>query len=199
MPSPTECATSADCVELKIQLRAHIRARRQRIPQPVRQVWDTQLAQAAAALVDSRMTVACYIPAGFEPGAAAVDGFVETMAQTGARIIVPKVEQGRVLSWWEWDPNDCVEGKFGLIEPSGLGAQVELSEADLVFVPALAVDIQGFRLGQGGGFYDTALEGAQVPTVALVHPGEVIARVPHEPWDLKARTILTACGFIFLN
>lgn len=145
------------------------------------------------------MTVASYIPSGFEPGAAAEGGFVATIQQAGRQLIVPKVEEGRRLSWWVWDPTDCIRGRYGLIEPSGLGVRANLCEADLVLVPALAVDIQGFRLGQGGGFYDTALEGSQVPTVVVVHPGEIIAKVPHEPWDLKTKAILTACGFTSLN
>ena len=61
-------------------------------------------------------------------------------------------------------------------EPGGptLGAAA-LAEADVVIAPALAVDTTGARLGQGGGWYDRALEHIRpgVPVIALVFPEEL--------------------------
>ena len=61
-------------------------------------------------------------------------------------------------------------------EPGGptLGAAA-LADADVVIAPALAVDTTGARLGQGGGWYDRALEHLRpgAPVVALVFPEEL--------------------------
>ena len=63
--------------------------------------------------------------------------------------------------------------------------------ADLVLVPALAVDQSGLRLGRGGGSYDRALArvGAQVPTVALLYDSELLDRVPGGPHDQRVRMV----------
>ena len=52
-------------------------------------------------------------------------------------------------------------------------------------MPALAVDHRGVRLGRGGGYYDRALAAAPagVPLVALLHDGELVERLPADPWD----------------
>ncbi len=52
-------------------------------------------------------------------------------------------------------------------------------------MPALAVDHRGVRLGRGGGYYDRALAAvpAGVPLVALLHDGELVERLPADPWD----------------
>ena len=69
--------------------------------------------------------------------------------------------------------------------------------AALVIVPALAVDRStGVRLGRGGGSYDRALArvGPNVPTVALLHEGELLDGVPAEPHDLPVRYAATPEG-----
>jgi 5-formyltetrahydrofolate cyclo-ligase len=61
-------------------------------------------------------------------------------------------------------------------EPTGPRLGVEaIGEADVVVTPALAVDRQGRRLGQGGGSYDRALARRRPDAfvVALLHDGEI--------------------------
>jgi 5-formyltetrahydrofolate cyclo-ligase len=64
-----------------------------------------------------------------------------------------------------------------------------VASADLVIVPALAVDRRGARLGRGGGSYDRALArvGGQVPTVALLYDGELLDEVPAAAHDQPVR------------
>jgi 5-formyltetrahydrofolate cyclo-ligase len=66
-----------------------------------------------------------------------------------------------------------------------------VTSADLVIVPALAVDRQGNRLGRGGGSYDRALArvGAAVPTIALLYDGELLDEVPAGPGDQPVRAV----------
>jgi 5-formyltetrahydrofolate cyclo-ligase len=66
-----------------------------------------------------------------------------------------------------------------------------VTSADLVIVPALAVDRDGRRLGRGGGSYDRALArvGAAVPTVALIYDDELLDEVPAGPLDQRVRMV----------
>ena len=65
--------------------------------------------------------------------------------------------------------------RLRMLEPAGppLGRDA-IAAADLVLVPALAVDVAGRRLGQGGGSYDRALPRATAPVVAVVFGDEVL-------------------------
>lgn len=57
--------------------------------------------------------------------------------------------------------------------------------ADLIFIPALAVDKSGQRLGKGKGYYDRALADLEdvAPVIAVVFDDEIIDEVPTEDHD----------------
>ena len=75
-----------------------------------------------------------------------------------------------------------------------------LASADLVLVPALAVDAAGVRLGRGGGSYDRALSRVRpgVPVIALLYPGEVVPVLPAQPHDRPVTAALTPARLITL-
>ncbi len=86
----------------------------------------------------------------------------------------------------------CGPGRGGSLSraepPRGTGA---ISSADLVLVPAVAVDHSGMRLGRGGGSYDRALArvGTPVPTMALLYDSEFVRHVPSGAHDQRVRLI----------
>ncbi|BCO34631.1 hypothetical protein MHEC_10640 [Mycobacterium heckeshornense] len=88
-------------------------------------------------------------------------------------------------------------GRFGLLEPAApwLPASA-LTEADLVLVPALAVDRRGVRLGRGRGFYDRSLVscGPRARLVAVVRDQELVDELPCEPHDVAMTHALTPGG-----
>jgi 5-formyltetrahydrofolate cyclo-ligase len=71
-----------------------------------------------------------------------------------------------------------------------------VAAADVVLVPALAVDPAGNRLGRGGGSYDRALARARADAalVAVLHDGEMVERVPVQPHDIPVGAALLPGG-----
>ncbi len=55
------------------------------------------------------------------------------------------------------DDTEYITTSYGIDEPKG-GIPVEASQVDIVFVPLLAVDKKGYRVGYGKGFYDRYLK-----------------------------------------
>ena len=102
---------------------------------------------------------------------------------------------GQSLMWHLWQPEaKLVEGKFGILEPSSDAPTISASEVDLILVPAVAGDRQGYRLGYGGGFYDRLLTSPQwknIPTVGIVFEFAYLPTLPIDPWDTKLKYICT--------
>lgn len=63
---------------------------------------------------------------------------------------------------------------------------VDVQQLDVLFMPLLACDTMGMRLGMGGGFYDRTLANApQRPyRIGLAHDFQYLAQIlPHQAWD----------------
>jgi 5-formyltetrahydrofolate cyclo-ligase len=122
---------------------------------------------------------------------------------SGVRVILPIVLPDGVLDWADDSGALLAPVGFGGDEPAGprLGTDA-IRLADVVLVPALAVDSLGRRLGQGAGYYDRALPllDPAVPVVAVVHDGEVldaaVEPVPDEPHDVRVDAVVTSRAFL---
>ncbi|WP_410630745.1 5-formyltetrahydrofolate cyclo-ligase [Amycolatopsis sp. cmx-4-83] len=139
-------------------------------------------------------TVCAYLPFGTEPGTAAL---ADALAAGGARVLLPVIQpEPGPLEWAEYTGEaDLVPSRFrGIREPGGKCLGVEaVRAAELILVPALAVDRRGVRLGRGAGHYDRSLVFAEAGAtlLAVVRDAELVDRLPGEPHDVRMTGALT--------
>jgi 5-formyltetrahydrofolate cyclo-ligase len=82
---------------------------------------------------------------------------IDFLRKENKTVVVPKVS-GDILEHFIYSPEDTlVLNKWGIPEPVQ-GKQVNTQLLDVVFVPLLAFDEKGNRVGYGKGFYDRFLE-----------------------------------------
>lgn len=81
-------------------------------------------------------------------------------------------------------------GKFH--EPAG---KIFIGEIQVCLVPATAIDKEGYRLGQGGGYYDQFLIGTPAFRIGIIHDREFVKKLPTEWFDQKVEAIATESGF----
>ncbi len=109
-------------------------------------------------------------------------GLVYALWKRGTYVLLPLLLSDNDLDWASYEgPDSLSAGPRGLLQPTEPPrGPAAVTSADLVIVPALAVDRGGHRLGRGGGSYDRALArvGAAVPTIALIYDGELLDTVP---------------------
>jgi 5-formyltetrahydrofolate cyclo-ligase len=89
---------------------------------------------------------------------------------------------------------------FGMHEPQNTD-WLSARFLDTIFVPAVALDRRGARLGHGAGFYDRALAFRRLRThwrgprlVGLVYALQVVPLVPTTPFDVFMDLIVTETG-----
>ncbi len=61
----------------------------------------------------------------------------------------------------------------------------------LVFVPLLAFDEAGYRLGRGGGHYDRTLPGLSATAVGVAYDAQKVETCPRDPHDYRLDYVLT--------
>jgi 5-formyltetrahydrofolate cyclo-ligase len=176
----------------KAELRRHLLAGRRRLSPAELAAAGRSIRDAVLDLPETQMagTVAAYWSIGAEPD---THGLLFALWKRGTYVLLPLLLPDGDLDWASYEgPDSLRPGPRGLMEPTEpVRGVTAVCSADLVLVPALAVDHSGLRLGRGGGSYDRALArvGAQVPTVALVYDAELVDRVPGGPHDQRVRMV----------
>lgn len=196
-----------DAEDAKEELRAAIRAARQLRSERRRQEAGEAFADVLDTMPEltSADCVAVYANRPFEPDTGPL---LERLSSRGIKIILPVLGTGLQRDWAVYGgPDDLRQRAPGRPPEPGtthLGAAA-LGEADVVVAPALAVDTSGARLGQGGGWYDRALEHARpgTPVIALVYGSEVYDAgsrpLPRQVHDRLVDAVATPEGWRWLR
>ena len=81
--------------------------------------------------------------------------------------------------------------RFGAPEPID-DFPVACDDSALVIVPGLAFNIQGYRIGYGGGYYDRFLAKEPThPTIALCYDFQLCDALEHEIHDIPVDTVFS--------
>jgi 5-formyltetrahydrofolate cyclo-ligase len=123
----------------------------------------------------------------------------EHALMAGKSVFYPRVgtddalELIRIGSAMEFSP-----GRFGVLEPTG---KIRLASQDreklVVFVPGVAFDLHGRRLGRGKGGYDRLIkELAGATLVGLAYDFQIVDEVPAEAWDQRVHYVITEGSLI---
>lgn len=82
-------------------------------------------------------------------------------------------------------------GVYGIEEPEADAPEIAPSEIDLAVTPALACDLNGYRLGYGGGYYDRFFCRTKAVRMALCAGARLVDALPHDALDQKCDWIIT--------
>jgi 5-formyltetrahydrofolate cyclo-ligase len=143
----------------------------------------------------SASMVAVYVSTETEPSTVILRA---ALRAAGATVLIPRVI-GESLEWCvDNDESPLIDSRWGIAEPTGpaVGSgAAPLIASSAVVVPALAIDARGFRLGQGGGFYDRALaelgSSDRPIVIGVIYDDEFTEVVPRETHDIQVDVIVT--------
>jgi 5-formyltetrahydrofolate cyclo-ligase len=132
--------------------------------------------------------VTSYLSVGDEPSTLELN---RELISGGITVLLPRVA-GKALQWVEWngDMRNLRETRK-LLEPVGK-ERMDVSDLAVMIIPALHIDQDGYRLGQGGGYYDRALPNMPGWKVGIVYPGEITGDLlPREDHDVQLSAAAT--------
>jgi hypothetical protein len=86
---------------------------------------------------------------------------------------------------------ELTPGKFNIPEPP-MDVKRVVKSIDVVFVPGLAFDLFGYRIGYGGGFYDRFLsKNPSSKKIGICFSFQLFSELPHDPFDVPVDYIVT--------
>lgn len=123
------------------------------------------------------------------PGEVSLDDW---LFSHGYQWLFPKVSGQDLLFFHCMAESDFEIGNYGIKEPKSYCKEVPISQCPLIFVPGVAFDRRGRRLGMGKGYYDKSLTASKGLKVGVAYQCQIIKdELPHEPHDLFMDFIIT--------
>ena len=141
--------------------------------------------------------VGCYMSMPFEIDTRPV---LDAILSAGKTLALPRTYEKGVMEFCRvLDPVFLHPGRWGILEPAEDAQVIAPDALSLLLIPALAVDLSGHRLGQGGGYYDRYLPYTSCPLAALVLSRQVVPSVPCGERDYLVQWIITGNGILPLE
>lgn len=184
-----------DSASAKADLRRRSRARRRDLS-----VQAPNAAEQAAAWLPVDRLSAFTVVAGYHALGDELSPWpvLRRLQAAGARVVLPVATAiDAPLLFRAYDPDQPLALDAARI-PSPTDA-AETLVPDLIVAPLLAFDRMGYRLGQGGGYYDRTLQAlrsaGRLFVIGLAYAGQAVDRVPRDAHDQPLDAILTEFGY----
>ena len=143
---------------------------------------------------DAAFAAGLYLATPAEPS---TDALLADLLARGALAAVP-VRAGTTYRWMGVDPDTrWRRGAFGIREPIR-GKPVAASDLRVVIVPGVLFDLQGGRLGHGGGHFDRLLAKTVGLRVGLCPERRLVGNVPMESHDVRMDAVVTESRTLFM-
>jgi 5-formyltetrahydrofolate cyclo-ligase len=182
-------------METKADFRTHLKARRDGLPAASREAWSMDICGHLDRLCRNRRftRIGAFWPFGSE-----LDLRSAVSAHADWLWFFPRVASTHPPRL-AWGTEPLEKGHWGLQEP--VLAQHFLPPVELLLVPGLAFDDDGYRMGYGRGFYDALLArlSEDILTVGVGFECQMHLPVPVEPHDWPVQALLSERGLRFLK
>lgn len=198
---PRSADQSARVSALKAERRVIAKARRAALlPRRIK----AGLQVAARGLADIRpdlgkeAVIAGYFPQDEEFD---VGPLLQRLRAGGHRVVLPVVvARDTPLVFRQWREGEAaIPGVMGIPVPPATAPRLR---PDIVLVPFLEADGDGFRIGYGGGYYDRTLADlrarGEVFAIGVGFAGQIVYKVPHDGLDARLDAILTEKGLVLM-
>lgn len=124
----------------------------------------------------------------------------ETALKDGKRVAYPRCIKDKKQMTFHFveSLSQLVPGSYGIPEPSDTLPvfDSERPSCSVCFIPAVAADKTGYRVGYGGGYYDRFLSQYHGTAAAVVFSGFLFDKVPRGQYDIQADFTVTEGGIL---
>ena len=124
---------------------------------------------------------------------------IDFMWSINQQVFLPVIHKKNLLFGRLKSDSELIKNRYGIPEPSiERNNQVSANLLDMVFVPLVAFDLNGFRIGMGSGYYDRTFEKKLLikdhknpVLIGLAYEFQKQECLNHQPWDVPLDMAVT--------
>ena len=185
----------------KPQIRSTLRARRHSLSDRERHAAGFAISSHALALPAWQDCEHCALYIDSD-GEVPTQALAQELRSAGKTLWLPVVEADKTLSFAHWDEAaPLVDNQYGIPEPGPEQARRPIETMDYLFMPLVAWDRYGTRLGMGGGYYDRSLgkQDPGPPRIGIAYSFQEVDELPRDSWDRGMDFVLTEAGLLAID
>lgn len=116
-----------------------------------------------------------------------LDCLIDYALNQGKKLFQPiSYHNSKIMRFNGYDKNNS---KIFYSNNYELKDEIQWYNLDLIFLPLIAIDKLGHRIGKGGGYYDTTLSGILEKKVRPILCGvgfdcQLVNKIPNDEWDI---------------
>lgn len=175
----------------KKELRRRLIEKRNNIPQRLRQEKSLKITEniLGHSALKKANTVFVYVSFGSEADTLLL---IKELFRLGKRVGVPLCNStDHTMTVYEIkDLSQLKEGHYGIPEPDKGLKEIPKEEIDLIIVPGVAFDKEGYRMGYGGGYYDRFLTDFNGYTIGIAFSECIEDELPKGEFDRKVNEVI---------
>ena len=176
---------------LKKELRDQIRQRRKSLSLEERKTKSREICQTLLQDLSSRKVgkLFSYLALKEEPD---LQEAMEQAQKLGWTIYIPAVMAPTVMKASLYE-GELVKTQLGFLQPKDL-IFTSVDQIDLFWIPGVAFDSEGYRMGMGGGFYDRFLEAIEGEFIGIGWDFQMNWLIPKESHDIQMTKLVSNAG-----
>ena len=184
------------------RLRAEVLRQRDRLAPEVRATFSQQIADSVIRWIQSEGfdAVMLYLSMRSE---VETYGLLQGLLHASKQVCAPVVDthQSRLIPRRIQEPKtELARHRYGMLEPKTTCPIFPLTQLQLIVVPGIAFDCNGYRLGYGKGFYDKFLtECPHAIPIGLAYQIQVVEDTFPQVWDIPVKHIFTEADRIDIH
>ena len=114
---------------------------------------------------------------------------IKVLSEMNLKLALPIIKEGKMIfkKWMISEP--LFYNSYNFYSPL---AKAKYTKPDILIVPVLAFDSEGYRLGYGKGYYDKYYsKNKQLKYYGYGYNAQYIKSLPNDPHDLKLKHVIT--------
>lgn len=163
---------------------------RAKLDQSIKKIYDEKIHNQILDFLKGSKSVALFASFAHE---IETHSLIDTLLKREYLVYLPKVEE-KIMNFYEIkSKDDLFLSSLGILEPR-VGKTVSKQDIDLIVVPLLAYNKDRFRIGYGGGYYDSYLKDYSGLKVGAAYSFQFTNKTFVEEHDVACDYIVTERG-----